>query len=301
MAIRGTLPAVLSLAALGGVVALATGSSLESAPSCEIFPRDNPWNQRVDSLPVAKHSSRLISTMGRRKRLLIDPSFPYTTVGGDQRKVPVSFFYRKESDRGPYPIPPDAPVESNVDHHVLVVDRDNCKLYELYKARRIDGGKRWEAGAGATWDLRSNKLRPKYYTSADAAGLPMLAGLVRYDEVQRGEIDHAIRFTASRTRNSFVYPARHTDGYSSSRRLPPMGLRVRLKRSYDISGFPPQTKVIMRALQQYGMILADTGGPWYISGATSKGWDYGDIESLGQIRGRDFEVVNTRSLPRPGL
>jgi hypothetical protein len=301
MAIRGTIPAVLSLAALGGVVALATGSSVESAPNCEIFPRDNAWNQRVDSLPVARHSSRLISTMGRRKRLLIDTSFPFTTVGGDQPKVPVRFFYRDESDRGPYPIPPNAPVESNVDHHVLVIDRDNCKLYELYKARRLDGGKRWKAGSGAIWDLRSNKLRPKYFTSADAAGLPMLPGLVRYDEVARGEVDHAIRFTAERTRNTFVYPARHTDGPYRGNRFPPMGLRVRLKKSYDISGFPPQTKVIMRALQQYGMILADTGGPWYISGATSKGWNEGDLESLGQIRGRDFEVVDTRSLPKPGL
>jgi hypothetical protein len=301
MAVKRPLVAVATLAALGAVVALATGSSIESAPACEIFPSDNAWNQRVDRLPVAKRSATYVKSMGLEKRLFIDPSFPYTTVGGDQPKVPVSFYYGSESDRGPYPIPPDAPIETGIDHHVLVVDRDSCRLYELYKAQKVAHGKRWKAGAGAVWDLRSNKLRPKYFTSADAAGLALLPGLVRYDEVQRGEIDHAIRFTAARIRRAFVYPARHTDGRSSNPRLPPMGLRVRLKATYDISGFPPQTKVIMQALQRYGMILADTGGPWFISGATSDGWNEGDLASLGQVRGRDFEVVDTRSLPKPGL
>jgi hypothetical protein len=212
--------------------------------------------------------------------------------------VPVSFYYRRESDRGPYPIPRDAPVEEGSDRHVIVVDRDRCVLYELYAARRIAGGRSWRAGSGAVWSLRSNRLRPPGWTSADAAGLPILPGLARYEEVRSGEIDHALRFTVE-SPSTFVYPARHSDGESSSRRLPPMGTRVRLKASFDVSGFPPQVQVILRALQRYGMILADTGAPWFISGAPSPGWDEDGLESLRRLVGNDFEVVDTRSLPKP--
>jgi hypothetical protein len=296
--IRGTVGLVLLAAVLG---AAASGNPVEGAPACPLFPAGNPWNQRVDRLPVARQSPTFVKSMGVFDTLHADFTIPYTTVGKSQRKVPVRFFYRRESDPGPYPVPADAPIEPGRDRHVIVVERDSCRLYELYKAYRANGGKRWRAGAGATWRLRSNALRPRKWTSADGAGLPILPGLVRYDEVQAGEIDHAIRFTAEDPRNDFVYPARHSDGRSSSRRLPPMGTRVRLKASYDISGFPPQAQVILRALQSYGMILADTGAPWFISGAPSPGWNTDDLATLDQVKGSDFEVVSTRSLPKPGI
>ena len=292
--------AAVGLGLLAALGTLASGSPLGGAPGCKIFPPSNPWNQRVDRLPVSSHSTTFIRSMGASATLHADFTIPYTTVGKGQRKVPVSFFYRHESDPGPYPIPPEAPIEAGQDRHVIVVDRDACRLFELYKARSIAGGKRWRAGAGATWSLRSNRLRPRKWTSADAAGLPILPGLARFEEVQRGEIDHAIRFTAEDPRRTFVYPARHSDGKSASRRLPPMGTRVRLKESFDISGFPPQAQVILRALQRYGMILADTGAPWFISGAPSPGWKDDDLASLDRVSGSDFEVVDTRSLPSPG-
>jgi hypothetical protein len=288
----------LSLLA-GGLGALAIGSSVDGAPGCPVFPPDNPWNQRVDHLPVASNSATMIKSMGSRKPLFADFTIPFTTVGKDHRKVPVRFHYRRESDRGPYPIPPDAPIEEGSDRHVIVVDRDRCFLYELYGARRIAGGKRWRAGSGAVWSLRSNRLRPRGWTSADAAGLPILPGLAGYREVADGEIDHALRFTTENPRDKYVYPARHTDGESRSRRMPPMGLRVRLKASFDVSQFPAQARVILRGLQRYGMILADTGAPWFISGAPSPGWDDDDLETLDRVAGSNFEVVDTRSLPKP--
>jgi len=292
--------AAAGLACLAGIaVAIALARPVASAPGCAIFPADNPWNQRVDQLPVSKSSAAYVKSMGPSEALHADFTIPYTTVGASQRRVPVSFYYRRESDRGPYPIPPNAPVEPGVDRHVIVLERDRCRLYELYKARRLAGGRRWRAGAGATWSLRSNRLRPRGFTSADAAGLPILPGLARYDEVQAGEIDHAIRFTAEEPRDSYVYPARHSDGSSESRKLPPMGARVRLKASFDVSRFPPQAQVILRALQRYGMILADTGAPWFISGAPSPGWNDDDIAALEKVKGSDFEVVDTRSLPSP--
>src|SRR5262245_39076976 len=240
--------AVLSGAALAllvAVVALAPSGSralpLPGAPRCPVFPPDNPWNQRVDGLSAAKRSNTIIRHMGANRPLYADFSMPYATVGGNQRKVPVRFYY--ESDRGPYPIPPNAPVERGTpDRHVLIVDRDHCKLYELYKARKVGGGRRWKAGSGAVFDLRSNRLRPYGATSADAAGLPILPGLARYDEIQRGVIDHAIRVTGEQVRNTFVYPARHSDGRSRSLQAPPMGTRIRLKASFDVSRFPPQAR-----------------------------------------------------------
>ncbi len=239
--------------------------------------------------------------MGRDAPLFADFYMPYVSVGAHQRGVPVSFFYDSSSDHGLYPIPANAPVEPGTpDRHVLVVDRDRCKLYEVYKARRVGGGRRWKAGSGAIWNLRSNRLRPRGWTSADAGGLPILPGLARYDEIERGVIDHALRVTAHQVRDTFVYPARHSDGRSRSRRAPPMGTRIRLKASFDISGFPAQAQVILRALQQYGMIIADSGAPWFING-TPAGWDRPQLGSLGLVHGADFEVVDTRSLPKPGL
>jgi hypothetical protein len=281
---------------------------------CRVFPKNNPWNQRVDKLPVAGNSDAIVSSIGVSKGMHADfgsglynggpIGIPYTTVGRGQRKVHVSFDYAGESDKGPYPIPPKAPIEggrgSSGDRHVIVVDRSKCKLYELYAAYPVNGGARWRAGSGAIWSLRSNHLRPKTWTSADAAGLPILPGLARYDEVKRGAIDHALRFTVSRTRNTFVYPARHQASSDSDPTLPPMGLRLRLKKGFPVSLYPKQSRIVLRALQRYGMIVADNGSDWYVSGAPNRHWNNDDLHSLGAVTGRNFEVVDTRSLPHPG-
>jgi hypothetical protein len=291
----------------------ASGRPLPGAPSCRLFPRDNHWNLRVDRLPVAPGSQAIVHSIGRDRP--VHPDFgsglyegrpigiPYTTVSRRQRKVPVSFEYAGESDRGPYPIPRNAPVEGgrgwDGDRHVIVVDRDRCRLYELFAAYPRDGGARWQAGSGAIWNLRSNRLRPRGWTSADAAGLPILPGLARYDEVRRGRIDHALRFTAPQTRRAYMYPARHFASDSDDPALPAMGERLRLKAGFDVSRFPRQSRVVLRALKRYGMILADNGAPWFISGAPNRGWDNDDLHSLGQVTGGDFEVVDTSRLPRP--
>jgi hypothetical protein len=305
--------AIAVLACLAGG-AIATGRPLERAPRCKIFPRDSHWNVRVDGLPVAADSARLVRSIGLDRAVHADfgsglwegrpIGIPYTTVSRRQRKVPVSFEYADESDRGRYPIPRNAPVEggrgAGGDRHVIVVDRSRCRLYELFAAYPQDGGARWRAGSGAVWSLRSNRLRPRGWTSADAAGLPILPGLARYSEARRGAIDHALRFTAQRTRRAFVYPARHFASSSDDPALPPMGLRVRLRAGFDTSGFPRQARIVLTALKRYGMILADNGSPWYISGAPSRGWSNDDLHQLGRVRGADFEVVDTSSLPRPG-
>jgi hypothetical protein len=305
------------LIALGCALALATlaaGSPVKRAARCQVFPRDNHWNVRVDGLPVASDSDRLVRSIGLDRP--VHPDFgsglwdgrpigiPYTTVSRRQRRVRVSFEYTDESDRGRYPIPRRAPIEggrsSDGDRHVIVVDRDRCKLYELYAAFPQAGGRRWKAGSGAVWSLRSNRLRPSGWTSADAAGLPILPGLARYEEVRRGAIDHALRFTAQRTRRAFVYPARHFASNLDDPDLPPMGLRVRLRASFDTSGLPRQARIVATALKRYGMILADNGSPWFISGAPSSGWRNEDLQQLARVHGDDFEVVDTSSLPRPG-
>lgn len=278
-----------------------------------MFPADNHWNLRVDGLPAAAESKRIVERIGSDRGAHADfgsGSFdggpigiPYTTVSRRQRRVPVSFEFADESDRGHYPIPRNAPVEggrrSDGDRHVIVVDRDRCKLYELFDAHPVRGGHRWRAGSGAIFDLRSNRLRPAGHTSADAAGLPILPGLARYEEVRRGRIDHALRFTVPQTRRAYVYPARHFASRSNDPDLPPMGARFRLRAGFDTSGFGPQARVVLEALKRYGMILADNGSAWYLSGAPHRGWDNDDLHDLGRVRGSDFEVVDTRSLPRP--
>jgi hypothetical protein len=215
----------------------------------------------------------------------------------------VTFEYADESDGSRYPIPRDAPIEggpdADGDRHVLLVDRDRCRLYELYDAHPLDGGARWRAGSGAIFDLRSNRLRPAGWTSADAAGLPILPGLARFGEVAKGSIDHALRFTARRTRRAYVYPARHFASDSTDRALPPMGLRVRLKRAASLAGLGPQARIVARALQRYGALLADNGSPWFFSGAPDRRWDNDDLQTLRRLQGSDFEVVDTRTLPRP--
>ncbi|MFN2594648.1 MAG: hypothetical protein ABR579_07145 [Actinomycetota bacterium] len=286
---------------------------LPGAPSCPIFPKSNQWNKRVENLPVLGNSHAIVKSIGLSTGL--HPDFgsgrynggpigiPFTTVPGDQKKVPVHFHYASESDPGPYPIPKDAPIEggrkSSGDRHVIVVDRGHCKLHELYAAHPRDGGKRWRAGSGATWNLNSNKLRPKGWTSADAAGLPILPGLARWDEVKKGAINHALRFTVSSSRRKYIYPARHFASDLTNHNLPAMGQRLRLKKSFDISGFPRQARIVLKALKQYGMIVADNGSDWYISGAPNKHWNNNQLHTLGRVEGRNFVVVNTSSLPRP--
>ncbi len=267
----------------------------------KLLPADNPWNTDISRQPVDDNSDTLIASIGVGKPL--HPDFgtkygiPYVVVKGTQAKVGVEFEYKDESDPGPYPVPPDAPIEggadapSGSDRHVLVLDRDHWKLYELYSSFPLEGGKRWKAGSGAIFDLKSNKLRPEGWTSADAAGLPILPGLVRYDEVAAGEITHAVRFTCVKSRRAYVHPATHFASRSNSPDLPPMGMRVRLKADYDITKFPPQAQVILRGLKKYGMILADNGSDWYVTGAPSSKWNDDALNTLKQVRGRDFEVV----------
>ena len=229
---------------------------------------------------------------------------PFVVVSNRTRRVPVHFQYADESDRGPYPIPPNAPIEggrsSGGDRHVIVIDRGTCTDYELFAAYPHPGGASWTAGSGAIFNLRSNHLRPAGWTSGDAAGLPIFPGLARYDEVARGVIDHALRFTAPCTAPRYVYPARH-EASTCQGFYPPMGLRVRLKASVNISRLPYQARVVAQALKTYGLMLADNGSPWYISGAPNPRWSDDQLHQLDQLTGRDFEVVDTSSLPHPGL
>ena len=284
---RGQMAAFLHRAAT-------TSSSPEA---CTLFPATNVWNERVDGLPVATNSGTMITTIGTDEDL--HPDFgeylgygiPINVVGTSTPRSTVGFDYDDESDHVSYPIPPGPRMEGGGDRHILMWDVDACRLYELFAAERVGG--QWYAGSGATWDLESNALRPDGWTSADAAGLPVLPGLVRYEEVARGSIDHAIRFTAPQTRDAHLYPARHHAGDGNGTWLPPMGLRVRLKADFDIDGFGPQAQVILTAMKEYGMILADNGSPWFFSGSSDIRWDDDQLNDLKSLRGSDFEVVNT--------
>jgi hypothetical protein len=278
---------------------------LLAAPNCPIFPASNPWNQRVDALPVAPSSAAIIQSIGADTGLHADfgsglwdgspIGIPFNVVSAKQPKQRIAKFeYADESDKGPYPIPARPKIEGGSDHHVLIVDKDRCTLYELGGMARSGSG--WTAWAGAIWNLRSNKLRPATWTSADAAGLPILAGLARWDDIATGGIHHALRFTVERSRRAYVYPARHYASSLTDPNLPPMGLRVRLKASFDVSGFPPQARAVLQALKAYGMIVADNGSSWYITGAPSPHWSNDDLHTLGRVHGSDFEVVDTSSL-----
>ena len=277
--------------------ALAAAATLPGAPGCPILPADNPWNQDISSRPVAADSDTLIASIGLGAALHPDFSdqggygIPFNVVRRTQKTSRVRFEYTDESDRGPYPIPARPRIERGSDRHMLIVDRDRCRLYELFAARRTGG--RWTAGSGAIFNLRSNALRPLGWTSADAAGLPIFPGLARAAEVRAGRIDHALRFTAPRTRRAYVFPARHQAGASDDPALPPMGLRVRLKASVSLAGFGPQSRIVLHTLKRHGMILADNGSPWFITGAPSPSWDDDDLHDLGRITGADFEVVRT--------
>jgi hypothetical protein len=276
--------------------AVATRAPASSSP-CPIFPASNVWNRDISKLPVAANSAAMINAIGASKPLhpdfdAIGDGIPYNVVTSSTPKYKVSFDYADESDPGPYPIPASPKIEKGSDRHMLLLDTSACRLYELYDATK--SGSTWHAGSGAIWNLRSNALRPAGWTSADAAGLPILPGLVLYSQVQSGVINHAIRFTAPAT-CGYIYPARHQTADPCSN-LPPMGLRVRLKASVDISGFGPQARVVLTALKRYGMILADNGSPWYITGEPSSHWNDDQLHLLQTLTGADFEVVDTSSL-----
>ena len=308
---RMSLAAVCALLLGGGSAANAL--RLPTAPRCTIFPAANAWNQRVDTLPVAANSAQLLGSIGLSTG--VHPDFgsglydgqpigiPFDVVSKQTPRSRVTFDYADESDKGLYPIPKTVHIEggraSDGDRHALLVDKNACRLYELYALYPKPGGG-WKAGSGAIWSLASNAVRPAGWTSADAAGLPIFPGLARYDEVARGTIDHALRFTAARTRRAYVYPARHYASSSDDPSLPRMGERVRLKAGIDISGYPGQARIVLQALKTYGMILADNGSNWYISGAPDPRWSNDALHALGGIKGSDFEVVDTSSLPHPG-
>jgi hypothetical protein len=292
---------------LVSLVALPAAASPPRLAGCPVFPAANPWNQRVDRLPVASNSAAIVSSIGPAKGLHADfgsglyegtrIGIPYDVVTKKTKRSRVTFEYDDESDHVGYPIPAAVHIEGGSDHHALLLDRSACRLYELGGLERRAG--HWHAWAGATWSLHSNKLRPAGWTSSDAAGLPILPGLARYDEVKAGAIRHALRFTVSRTRRAYVYPARHFASDRTDPNLPPMGLRLRLRASFDTSGFPRQSRIVLEALKRYGMIVADNGADWYVTGAPSQGWSNDDLHSLGRVMGSAFEVVDTSSLPKP--
>jgi hypothetical protein len=304
-----TIPsAIVLIAALVACFTMPVQAASLSAPSIDgipVFPADHIWNFRADALPVDSHSADYVRTIGTTAYL--HPDFgsgtwdgtpigiPYTIVSGSQPKSTVIFDYAGESDPGPYPIPASPLIEGGSDRHILIIDRDASMLYELYAAERQPDGS-WHAGSGAMYDLSGYGLRPAGWTSADAAGLAILPGLVRYEEVEAGEITHAIRFTAPSTQRAYVWPARHFASSLTSATYPPMGQRFRLKASFDTAGYPYQARVVLEALKKYGMILADNGAPWYIGGVPDERWDNDAIHTLQQLKGSDFEAVDSSSL-----
>jgi len=304
--------ALLGFGALVLGVAVASAARLPQAPACPVFPATSPWNQRVDKLPVAPNSAAIVGAIGAGDTVHADfgsglweggpIGIPITVVRGTQAKSRVTFEYADESDKGPYPIPENVAIEggrgSDGDRHALIVDRDRCKLYELFALYPASGGG-WRAGSGAIFDLRSNRLRPAGWTSADAAGLPILPGLARYEDVAKGRIDHALRFTVEDTRRAYVWPARHFASDKTDPSLPPTGMRFRLKRSYPTAGFPRQARIVLQALKEYGMIVADNGSNWYVSGAPHPKWSNDQLHTLHRVPGSAFEVVDgTKLRPR---
>ncbi len=276
--------------------------------SCPLFPADNSLNQDISHAPVDPNSARYVASIGSGGHL--HPDFgtprnygiPYTVVGPHQPRVPIAFDeFGEQSEPGPYPIPANAPVEGAGeagDRHVLVVQTGSCKLYELYAARRTAGG--WTAGAGAVFNLRSNALRPEGWTSADAAGLPIFPLLVRYPEVHAGRIGHALRVTVARTQRGYIHPATHFASSSSDPSLPPMGLRLRLKASYSLASFHGQSLIVLRALKRYGLIVADNGSSWYVTGAPDPRWNDVDLEQIKRVPGEAFEAVRTEPIRHHG-
>ncbi len=308
--LRGTVAAAIAAAVV--LAAMSPGEAKPPRPKLgpnaslqgrKVFPAGDEWNRDVSKDPVDPNSAALIASIGADTGL--HPDFganwegrpfgiPYVIVPGNQPKVPVRFEYADESDAGPYPIPPDAPIEggpqADGDRHVLVIDADRWVLYETFSS--YPEGKGWRAGSGAIFDLATNKPRPAGWTSADAAGLPIFPGLVRYDEVvEQKAVPHAVRFTCRRSRRAYVPPARHFASRDADPNLPPMGMRVRLKAGFDLSDFPASARVILTALKKYGMILADNGSDWFVSGAPDERWRDDELNALKRVKGSDFEVV----------
>jgi len=301
----------LTLAFAGPQGVSAAGAASPPAPregGCPIFPASNAFNEDISHAPVDPNSARYIASIGLSGHLHPDfgtePSYgiPYKVVGPHQPRVSIAFSeFGEESNPGPYPIPANAPVEGageEGDRHVLVLQTGSCKLYELYNAQRRGAG--WEAGSGAVFSLRSNALRPEGWTSADAAGLPIFPLLVRYPEVHAGRIDHALRVTVARTQRGYIHPATHFASSSSDTSLPPMGLRLRLKASYPIAGFHGESLIVLRALKRYGLIVADNGTSWYITGAPDPRWNDADLEQIKRVPGAAFEAVRTGSIRHRG-
>ncbi len=290
-----------SVSAESGKVELGANASLGGK---RLLPDDNPWNTDISKRPVDPNSGKILARIGLDKPIRADfgtvwegapQGIQYVVVGKSQPRVPVTFKYADESDRGPYPIPPDAPIEGGPkgtgDRHVIVLDRDNWQLWELFNAFP-DGKGGWKADSGAFWDLKKNQVRPAGWTSADAAGLPILPGLVRYDEaVGKKAIEHALRFTLSKTRRAYVPPASHWASDLKDEDLPPMGMRVRLRADFPITGFAPEVAAILVALKKYGMILADNGSDNFISGAPDPRWNNDTLRQLMRVKTRDLEVV----------
>lgn len=274
-----------------------------------LLPDDSPWHEDISQSPVDPRSEKILARAGLDKNLKADfgtvwegapIGIPYVVVSGTQKKVPVTFKWADESDAGPYPIPPNAPIEGGPkgtgDRHIIVLDRDNWKLYEVFNAF-ADGKGGWRGDSGAVWDLRKNQVRPPRWTSADAAGLPILPGLVRHDEaMEKGAIEHALRFTLARTRKAYVAPASHWASNRNDEDLPPMGMRVRLKAGFNVSGFAPEVKAILVALKKYGMFLADNGTDFFVSGAPNAGWNDDRLRQLMRVKARDLEVVEMKEI-----
>jgi hypothetical protein len=299
-----------AVAALATAAALAAPAQAATIAGCPLLPRTFPTNQRVDHLPTLPGSAAITASIGLDTGLHADfgsgryegrpIGIPYDVVSKRTRRSRVRFGYADESDRVRYPIPRGVHIEggrdADGDRHALLVDRSACRLYELFDLQGRPGA--WSAGSGATWSLRSTRVRPAGWTSADAAGLPILPLLARHGEVKRGRIDHALRVTVRRSRRAYVYPARHFASDDPDPSLPRMGERLRLKAGVDISGLPRQARVVATALKRYGLIVADNGSDWYVSGAPDPGWDNDQLHALGRLTGRDFEVVDTRPLRR---
>jgi hypothetical protein len=297
--------ALLAVGALASADALAAPARAK-APGpheygCPLFPADNPLNEDISKAPVNQNSDNYIASIGASVHLHADfgsnssYGIPYAVVGASQPKVPIDFTeYGDESDPGPYPIPLNARVEGageEGDRHVLVLQKKTCKVYELYGAQRSGSG--WKAGSGAVFNLRSNALRPEGWTSADAAGLPILPLLARYPEVSAGRIEHALRVTVSRSQRGYIHPAVHFASSDSDPYLPPMGLRLRLKSGFSLAGYHGQALVILQALKRYGLIVADNGSSWYISGATDRRWPDEDLDQLKTVPGSAFEAISS--------
>ncbi len=291
-------------ATAGEVAVRIGGDSTPTIADCPVFPPDNPWNHDISSAPLHPRSAAIISTIQTNGTDNLHPDFgsnpdygiPYVVVPATQPRVPVAYdAYGDESDPGPFPIPLDAPIEgagaTSGDRHVIAVQSGTCELFELFAARRTGLG--WTAASGARFDLRSNALRPLGWTSADAAGLPIFPGLVRFDDVAAGSIDHAIRVTFTRTRRGYILPATHFASSSTDPNLPPMGLRLRMRADFDISGLTGQARVIAVAMRRYGLIVADNGSNWFFQGAPDPRWDDDDLGQLKAIPGTAFEVVDT--------